>query len=85
MQKHWTIHNPNPRLQADLSDALNVHPIIAQLLINREITDIQAARDFLSADLSGLHDQFLLKIMETAVERFKKSQANKARLFVVGA
>jgi len=46
MQKHWNIKSPDPRLQAELSDALNVHPIVAQLLINREITDIKEAKDW---------------------------------------
>lgn len=84
MQKHWKVYNPNPQLQASLSDALDVHPIIGQLLINREITNIQEAKDFLSADLSGLHDPFLFKNMSKAVERIKQAKENKERVLVVG-
>lgn len=84
MQKHWKIHNPNPRLQADLSNALDIHPIIAQLLINREITDVQEAKDFLSADLSGLHDPLLFKNMSKAVARIQKAQLNRERVLVIG-
>ena len=84
MQKEWKINTPNPNLQASLSDALDVHPIVAQLLINREITDVGEARDFLRADFSDLHDPFLLKNMDTAVKRIHKAQDNKERILVVG-
>jgi len=84
MPKLWKIQSPDPKLQADLSDALDVHPIVAQLLINREITDIQEAKDFLTADLSGLHDPFLFKNMTKAVARIKEAQANKERVYIVG-
>jgi len=84
MQKNWKIYNPNPKLQAHLSNALDVHPIIGQLLINRGITDIGEAKDFLSADLSGLHDPFLFKGMKRAVERIKQAKENKERVLVVG-
>jgi len=84
MQKTWKIYDPNPRLQARLSDALDIHPIISQLLINREITDVQEARDFLSADLSGLHDPFLLKNMKKAVARIKQAKDKKESVLAVG-
>ncbi len=84
MQKHWKVYHPNPKMQARLSEALDVHPIIAQLLINREITDIQEAKDFLSADLSGLHDPFLFKNMDRAVARIKQAKANKECVLIVG-
>ena len=84
MKKKWKIHSSNPRLQVNLSNALDVHPIISQLLINREITDIQEAKDFLSADLSGLHDPFLLKNMGKAVARIREAEKRNERVLVIG-
>jgi single-stranded-DNA-specific exonuclease len=84
MQKRWKVHSPNPQLQAHLSDGLDIHPIIAQLLINREIVDIQEAKDFLSADLSGLHDPMLLKNMQEAVARIREAKINRERVLVIG-
>ena len=66
MQKTWHIKAPNPQLQAEISNALGVHPILAQILINRDIRDARCAKEFLSADLSCLHDPFLLKDMDVA-------------------
>jgi single-stranded-DNA-specific exonuclease len=84
MPKTWKVYNQNPKLQVQLSNALAVHPIIAQLLINREITDVQEAKDFFSTDLSSLHDPFLLKNMDAAVARIKQAQEANEKILIVG-
>lgn len=84
MQKIWQIKPPNPKLQAILSDALDIHPIIAQMLINRHITHIEEAKAFFDADLNSLNDPFLLKDMPLAVERIKQAQRKKERVLVFG-
>lgn len=83
-QKNWQVKKADPHLQAVLSDALGVHPIVAQLMINRQIIDVQEAKDFLSADITGLHDPFLLKNMDSAVKRIRQAQQKKERVLVYG-
>lgn len=84
MQRNWHIKDPDPQRQLVLSDALGVHPIIAQLLINREISDIKEAEDFLRGDLCGLHDPFLLKNMDLAVARIRRAREGRERVLVFG-
>ncbi len=84
MQKTWRIKPPNPQLQASFSNALNIHPIVSQLLVNRGIDTIAKARDFLFSDLSSLHDPFLLKDMDRAVARIKKAKENNERVLIFG-
>ncbi|VAX37394.1 Single-stranded-DNA-specific exonuclease RecJ [hydrothermal vent metagenome] len=84
MTKTWKIKKHQPVLQSDLSEALNIPPIVAQLLINRNITDIKEAAYFLSADLSDLHDPFLLKNMDVAIKRIKQAQEKKEKVLVFG-
>ncbi len=84
MQKNWQIKDSNPQLQVALSDSLSIHPIVAQLLINRGLTDIKEAQAFLKADLSSLHNPFLLKNMDVAVQRIRRAQAAGERVLVVG-
>jgi len=84
MQKHWKISDQNSHLQTDLSDALNIQPIIAQLLINRGITNISEAKDFLSADLSNCHDPFLFKNMRCVVDRIELAKSKAEKILVVG-
>ncbi len=45
MTKRWNIQPQNPQLQKSISDALGIHPIIAQLLINRQITIAGPGKD----------------------------------------
>lgn len=84
MNKKWNILNPNPKAQAGLSNALHVHPIVAQLLINRNITDVEEAKQFLFADLSRLHDPYQLKDMHKAVDRVKKAQQDQEHVLIFG-
>ena len=84
MVKNWTIKTSHPENQAQLSDTLNIHPIIAQLLINRGIEDPKEAQSFLSSDLSQLSDPFQLKDMDRAVERVKKAQRLNERVLIYG-
>ena len=84
MSKIWNVKTPSPKLQIKLSDALGIHPIISQLLINRSIDDIEDANNFLNPDLESLHDPFLLKNMDKAVERIRLALRNKDRILIFG-
>ncbi len=83
-QKFWQVRNPDPFLQVYLSNALKVHPLIAQVLANRGITSADEGKEFLSADLNTLHDPFLLKDMDRAVLRIRQAKENKEKVLVFG-
>ena len=82
--KVWKIHPRNPELQATLSDNLKIHPLIAQLLINRGVVDAGEAKIFLSSALADLYDPFLLTDMEKAVHRIRRAQAQQETVLVYG-
>ena len=84
MTKIWKIKKNNPSLQSRLSTELKIPSIIAQLLINRNITDIKEAQYFLSADLSDLHNPFLFKNMDIAIERVEKASQKNETILVFG-
>jgi len=84
MSKKWILRTPHPKLQAELSDALKIHPLIAQLLMNRGITDVGEARSFLDPQLSGLHDPFLLKDMDKAVKRVQLARERNEKVMIYG-
>lgn len=84
MQKSWNIKQPDPQQSDALSQELKIHPIIARLLINRNITDIDEAKIFLSADLNLLHDPFQLKGMTEAVARIRLACERKEKILVFG-
>ncbi len=84
MTKHWRIKTPNPQQQVEFSNALNIHPIVAQLLINRRVNSIAEAESFLEGSLAQLHDPFLLKDMEKAVTRIRQAQAKEELVLIFG-
>jgi len=64
--------------------ALGVPPVIARLLCQRNLTDLDAARRFLSPALDQLHDPFLLTGMRDAVERILRAVAQRERVVIHG-
>ena len=81
----WTI-KPKPK-QEDidtLANALNVDSLVAQLLLQRGIPTFEEAKHFFRPQLSDLHDPFLMKDMDIAVERIEEAIANGENILVYG-
>lgn len=84
MSKIWNLYPDQAENREALSNALGIHPIVAQLLVNRGIDSAGEAREFLQADLSASHDPFLLKDMDRAVARIRQAVDNKEKVLVYG-
>ena len=56
-----------------LAQELGVSPILGQLLVQRGITKAADAKKFFRPQLPDLHDPFLMKDMDVAVERLNKA------------
>ena len=85
MQKLWKLKE-----QADINDikqlsaALNVDMAIANLLVQRGIKTFAAAKSFFRPKLTDLHDPFLMKDMDKAVDRVQRAIDEKERVMVYG-
>src|SRR5579871_6035640 len=82
--KIWRLLPHDPAAVESLSAALRQGPIVAQLLLNRGLTDVNQARRFLDAPLSGLHAPELLPGVPQAVERILAAVATGRRICVYG-
>lgn len=71
--KHWIVQKHDRGGARRLAEALNVHPLIAALLIARGHGSIEQAHRFLNPTTSDIHEPFLLKGMKEAVERIFKA------------
>ncbi len=81
----WTLKpKPNTALVNDLAKALNVDTIIASLLIQRGIETYDQAKKFFRPELEDLHDPFLMKDMDLAVQRIEKAITNGENIMVYG-
>ncbi len=67
-----------------LGEALRLPPIVAQLLLNRNLSDPQAARRFLDAPLNGLHPPDQLPGVVEAADRLLKAVRDGRRICVYG-
>ncbi len=81
-RKILNIAIPNPRLQNILSKELSISSILAQLLINRGITDTLEAEKFLNTKLEHLLDPFLFSGMQNAVNTAKLAAKHKEKVMV---
>lgn len=85
IKMHWTIKpKPDPEKVVSLSKALKVEPIIASLLVQRGIETFDEAEKFFRPSLENLHDPFLMKDMDKAVERIEKAIANYENILIYG-
>jgi single-stranded-DNA-specific exonuclease len=84
MKMAWKVHESNLRLQKVLSEALGTSPILAQLLLNRNIRTPEQAQNFLFGTFSDCHDPFLMKDMGKAVSRIKQAIAKNEKILIYG-
>jgi len=56
-----------------LQQALNIQPVLCDLLIQRDICTFEEARNFFRPQLNQLHNPFLMKDMDKAVERIDRA------------
>lgn len=71
-------------LQQQIATELGVSPVIAKILVQRGVTTFEEARLFFRPDLSQLHDPFLIKDMDKAVERLNVALSKKEGILIYG-
>lgn len=84
MKKHWKILKPAPEKTIHLKEVLKVHECICDILVNRGIDSFETARKFFRPDWASLHDPWLLKDMDKAVERILKALEAKEKILIYG-
>lgn len=67
-----------------LKDALQVDELVASLLIQRGIETYDQARQFFRPSLDDLHDPFLMKDMQAAVNRIELAITNDENILIYG-
>jgi single-stranded-DNA-specific exonuclease len=85
LEKRWNIkNNGKPETVSELQQHLNVDRIIAALLSQRNISSFEEAKSFFRPDLNAMHDPFLMKDMDKAIERIDKAIKNNEKILVFG-
>ena len=87
MEYHWNIRRLTAQeevLQQQLERELNISSAAARMLVVRGIQTADEARQFIRPSLDKLHDPFLMKDMDKAVERVHKAVATGEKILVYG-
>jgi len=82
--KRWILLEAEQDKVDELQKALNIHPILCKLLVLRDITTYEQAKKFFRPSLSDLHDPFLMKDMDIAINRITNALANNEKILVYG-
>ncbi|WP_024994976.1 single-stranded-DNA-specific exonuclease RecJ [Phocaeicola paurosaccharolyticus] len=87
MNHKWNYQPPTQELieaAKALGKEIGISPILAKLLLERGITSAADAKRFFHPQLSELHDPFLMKDMNIAVERLNQAMGRKERVLIYG-
>src|SRR6476619_5040075 len=83
-QKRWHIKQADSEKVHALSQALNIHPALCAILVQRGMETFEAAKNFFRPQLATLHSPWLMKDMDKAVDRILQAFANNEHIMVFG-
>lgn len=83
-EKRWTNLEADESEVLELQKQLNIHPILCKLLVLRNIKTFEQAKAFFRPSLEQLHDPFLMKDMDKAIDRIEKAITQQEKILIYG-
>lgn len=81
----WVMKEPaDPAKVERLATEVGIDRVLAELLVKRGVETFDQARVFFRPSLSDLHDPFLMKDMDVAVDRLHRAVISGERILVYG-
>tara|TARA_B110000902_G_scaffold59671_1_gene70064 strand:- start:6500 stop:8179 length:1680 start_codon:yes stop_codon:yes gene_type:complete len=84
METLWNIKNLDTKQVKQLAEELGVNEIVAHLLLLRGITNYEDAKKFFRPQISHLHNPFLMKGMQDAVDRIELALKKGEKILIYG-
>ena len=84
MEKRWKVCEADENKVTGLQQSLSINPSLCKILVQRGIDSFEKAKDYFRPRLSQLHDPFLMKDMEKAVQRILSAIKNNEKILVFG-
>ncbi len=83
--KRWKFKPlPSETKVQELAKSINVNTYLATILVQRGVETFEEAKDYFRPKIEELHDPFLMKNMERAVDRISKAIQNKEKILIYG-
>ena len=81
----WTLlPKPQQNLVDNLAEELAIDKKLATILVQRNVTTFDEAKKFFRPSLSDLHNPFLMKDMDKAVQRIEKAIEKEENILIYG-
>ena len=81
----WILKEPADPSKVDrLATEVGIDRVLAELLVKRGVETFEQARAFFRPSLDDLHDPFLMKDMDLAVERLHKAITGREKILIYG-
>ena len=87
MNYKWNYEEPTPEQNAaaaKLSEEIGVSQTLCLLLVKRGISTADEARAYFRPQLQALHDPFLMRDMDLAVNRLNQAMGNREKVMIYG-
>ena len=85
IEKRWVVKPQGDRAVVEaLASRLGMSTVLTNLLVQRGIDTVEKAKKFFSPSLRDLHDPFLMKDMDRAVERIERAVKNHETVMIYG-
>src|SRR5690242_17971386 len=81
--KRWNIAPPDAAA-GELASRLKTSPLLAQILLNRGVREVQDCHDFLRPSLKCLHDPFSIPNLRKAAERLAQAIRDRQKIVIYG-
>lgn len=85
MQKRWVLKSKSEVKKVNqLSNELGINPVLAELLVSRNIETFDASKQFFRPALDQLHNPFLMQDMEKAIARITTAIGQNEKILIYG-
>jgi len=85
MDKRWVLKEQgDPEIVKGLAAELNLDTNLANLLVQRGVTNYETAKQYFRPKLDYLHDPFLMKDMDLAVKRIERAITTNEKILIYG-
>jgi single-stranded-DNA-specific exonuclease len=84
MQKRWTFLKKDTQRIDALAQELKIHPVLCSILVQRGFDTFEKAKQYFRPQLSDLHDPWLMKDMQKAVDRLLYAFNSNEKILVFG-
>jgi single-stranded-DNA-specific exonuclease len=84
MNKRWNILSGNDEKEKALNQSLKINTTLNKILVQRGIDDFEKSKAFFRPQLNDLHDPFLMKDMQKAVDRIIAAINKNEKILIFG-